>query len=75
MLRITNQTVLATIFLVTPVEMQMSVSYQSMVGNVGLCDFGQEWSWILCKRMECETVNNSANDRNDGTDEEEGNDK
>lgn len=53
----------------------MSVSYQSMVANVGLCDFGQERSWILRKRMECEAINDYAKDITDGIDEEEGSDK
>lgn len=51
-----------TIFLVKAPEFKMPVALVAVPELVGVCDLGEERSWVFCQRVEEDLVDNESGD-------------
>lgn len=49
------------ILLLTAILVLCSVSREAVIGIVPSCYLGEEWAWILCKRVKSESIDDYAN--------------
>lgn len=54
--QIGTQTHVRAILLMCAVKREMAGSFVGVVGEVDVCDFGEEGAWVAGERVECEAV-------------------
>jgi hypothetical protein len=48
------------------VESEMSTTFVGIVGEVDVCNLGEEGAWVFCKWMEGQTVDDYCKDLENG---------